>query len=86
VECHKKPEIEVADHKSAVAFDKEATGEDYIARPITVTRSEIEYVYIETSINSTRISIKVKQMDDVDILVAKMSMRLLCQRADMSGF
>jgi actin related protein 2/3 complex subunit 4 len=83
VERHNKPEIEVADHKSTVSFDKKATGEDVIARPIMITRSEIEYVYIETSINSARISIKVKQMDDVDILIARMFMRFLCQRADM---
>jgi actin related protein 2/3 complex subunit 4 len=82
VERHNKPEIEVADHKTA-ALDKKATGDDVIARPIMITRSELEYVYIETSINSARISIKVKQMDDVDVLLAKMFMRFLCQRADM---
>ena len=70
VERHNKPEIETG------------TSKDVIAKPVMVARSEIECVYIETSINSVRISVKVKQLDDVDTLLAKMFMRFLCQRAD----
>jgi actin related protein 2/3 complex subunit 4 len=47
-----------------------------------VTRTETEYAYIKTSINSVRISVKVKQLDNVDVLPAKMFMRFLAQRAD----
>jgi actin related protein 2/3 complex subunit 4 len=70
VERHNKPEIETG------------SSPEVIARPITITRTETEYVYIETSINSVRISVKVKQLDNVDILLAKMFMRFLAQRAD----
>jgi actin related protein 2/3 complex subunit 4 len=70
VERHNKPEIETQ------------SSPEVIARPITITRTETEYVYIETSINSVRISVKVKQLDNVDVLLAKMFMRFLAQRAD----
>jgi actin related protein 2/3 complex subunit 4 len=70
VERHNKPEIETG------------ASPEVIARPITITRTETEYVYIETSINSVRISVKVKQLDNVDILLARMFMRFLAQRAD----
>ena len=74
VERHNKPEIEVS-------TDSEKKSE-VIARPIMIARSELECVFIETSINSVRISVKVKQMDDVDNFITKMFMRFLCQRAD----
>lgn len=70
VERHNKPEIETG------------ASPEIIARPVTIARSEIERVHIETSINSVRISVKVKQLDEVDELLAKMFMRFLCQRAD----
>ncbi|OHT01339.1 Actin-related protein 2/3 complex subunit 4 [Tritrichomonas foetus] len=73
VERHNKPEIEVVEENKK---------SEIIARPIMIARSEIECVYIETSINSVRISVKVKQLDDVDTLLAKMFMRFLSQRAD----
>lgn len=70
VERHNKPEIETLSPKAVIAV------------PITITRSETESCYIETSVNSVRISLKVKQLDNVDRLIAKMFMRFLCQRAD----
>ena len=70
VERHNKPEIETR------------TTEEVIARPITIRRSQYESIYIETSINSVRISVQVKQVDDVDKLLSKMFMRFLSQRAD----
>jgi actin related protein 2/3 complex subunit 4 len=67
---HNKPEIETG-------FSPEV-----IARPITITRTETEYVYIETSISSVRISVKVMELDNIDVLLAKMFMRFFVQRAD----
>ena len=72
VERHNKPEIETQTKSSR----------EVIGHPIMIARSEIEAVFIETSINSVRISVKVKQLDDVDTLLVKMFMRFLCQRAD----
>jgi actin related protein 2/3 complex subunit 4 len=70
VERHSKPEIETG------------ASPEVIVRPITLTRTETEYVYIEMSINSMRISVKAKQLDNVDILLARMFMEFLAQRAD----
>lgn len=70
VERHNKPEIETQQSK------------EVIAKPLIIARSATEKVQIETSINSVRINVKVKQIDDVDKLLAKMFMRFLAQRAD----
>jgi actin related protein 2/3 complex subunit 4 len=50
--------------------------------PITVTRSENECVFIEPSINSCRISVRVKQADELEGLLAHMLVRFLSQRAE----
>ena len=70
IERQNKPEIETQ------------TTKEVIAKPIIISRSATEKVMIETSINSVRVSIHVKQIDDVDRLLAKMFMRFLAQRAD----
>ena len=70
VERQNKPEIETQETP------------EVIAKPVVIARSATEKVLIETSINSVRISIHVKQIDDVDKLLAKMFMRFLAQRAD----
>jgi actin related protein 2/3 complex subunit 4 len=70
VERHNKPEIETGGSAGL------------IAHPIMIARSELECVFIETSINSVRISVKIRQLDDVDTLLAKMFCRFLAQRAD----
>ncbi|EAX90323.1 actin related protein, putative [Trichomonas vaginalis G3] len=70
IERQNKPEIEIGKTP------------EVIARPLLISRSPYEKIYIETAINSVRISVKVKQIDDVDRLLAKMFMRFLAQRAD----
>ena len=71
VERHNKPEIEIQSAESSS-----------VANPIMVTKSATEKILIETSINSVRLSLCIKQIDEVDHLLAKMFMRFLCQRAD----
>lgn len=71
VERHNKPEIEIQSSESSS-----------VANAVMVTKSATEKILIETSINSVRLSLCVKQIDDVDKLIAKMFMRFLCQRAD----
>ena len=70
VERHNKPEIETNMSKRL------------IGHPITIARSNLEKVLIETSINSSRISIKIKQADDVEEVLVKMFTRFIAQRAD----
>ena len=55
---------------------------ELLLTPIVIHRSDHEYVMIEAAANSVRMSIKVKQIDEMDaILVTKFS-RFLMQRAD----
>ena len=51
VERHNKPEIEVG------------TSHELLLNPVTIHRSEQEYVMIETAVNSVRVSIKVSLQD-----------------------
>jgi len=70
VERHNKPEVEVG--KSP----------EVVLNPVVISRNEGERVKIEPSINSMRVSIKIKQADVLEeVLVAKF-MRFLMQRAE----
>ena len=70
VERHNKPEVEVQKNP------------ELLLNPVVITRNENEAVLIEPSINSVRMSVKIKQSDDLEqVLVAKF-MRFLMQRAD----
>ena len=70
VERHNKPEIEVG------------ISQELLLNPITIHRSDHEYVMIETAVNSVRVSIKVKQMDEMDAILANKFSRFLMQRAE----
>jgi actin related protein 2/3 complex subunit 4 len=70
VERHNKPEVEARMNK------------ELLLQPVVIARSNKEKCLIEGSINSIRISIKIKQLDAMDgVLVEKFS-RFLAQRAD----
>jgi hypothetical protein len=70
VERHNKPEIEVG------------TNPELLLNPVVIARNENERVLIEGSINSVRISVAVKQADDLEKILAKKFMRFLAQRAE----
>ena len=70
MERHNKPEIE----------DK--SSKELLLQPIPICRSEREAGFFEPSINSVRVSVRIKQADDLErLLVAKFS-RFLCARAE----
>ena len=69
-ERHNKPEIELN------------SSPEVILPRIVIQRSKNEETLIEPSINSTRISLKVKKLDDVDRLLSAMFMRFLMVRAE----
>lgn len=50
--------------------------------PITITRTDKESTFIEPSINSTRVSIRIKQSDDVERILAHKFTAFLQQRAE----
>jgi actin related protein 2/3 complex subunit 4 len=47
-----------------------------------ISRNENEKVLIEASINSVRISIKIKQADEIERILAHKFTRFLMQRAE----
>ncbi|XP_025884274.1 actin-related protein 2/3 complex subunit 4 isoform X4 [Solanum lycopersicum] len=70
VERHNKPEVELK------------TSPELLLNPITICRNEAEKCLIETSINSLRISLKVKQSDELENILTKKFLRFLSMRAE----
>jgi len=70
VERHVKPEVEVRSSK------------ELLLRPVCVARNEKERVLIEGSINSVRISIAVKQADEIEKILCHKFMRFMMLRAE----
>ncbi|KAG7013415.1 Actin-related protein 2/3 complex subunit 4 [Cucurbita argyrosperma subsp. argyrosperma] len=70
VERHNKPEVELK------------TSSELILNPILICRNESEKCLIETSINSLRISLKVKQTDELENILTKKFLRFLSMRAE----
>lgn len=69
-ERHNVPEIEAQ------------TSPEVLLTPLTVARNENERVLIEPSINSVRVSIKIKQADEIEHILVYKFTRFLCQRAE----
>uniref|UniRef100_A0A914KUN5 phosphatidylinositol-3,5-bisphosphate 3-phosphatase n=1 Tax=Meloidogyne incognita TaxID=6306 RepID=A0A914KUN5_MELIC len=70
VERHNKPEVEIR------------TSKEVLLCPITISRNKQERVFIEPSINSVRISIGVKQADEIEKILCNKFSKFMCQRAD----
>ena len=73
VERQNKPEVEFKSNS------------ELLLKPILICRNEHEQCFIETSINSVRISFKIKQTDQLDALLVKKYMAFLMQRAEAVG-
>ena len=50
--------------------------------PLTIARNENEKVLIEPSINSVRVSIKIKQADEIENILVRQFTRFLTGRAE----
>ncbi|VDN82569.1 unnamed protein product [Brugia pahangi] len=70
VERYNKPEVEVG------------TSSELLLTPVVVSRNKQERVLIEPSINSVRVSIAVKQADDIEKILTHKFTRFMCQRAE----
>lgn len=55
---------------------------ELLLQPITVSRNENERCYIEPSINSVRVSICIKQADEMEEILTHKFTRFLMQRAE----
>lgn len=69
-ERHNVPEIEAR------------TSPEVLLTPLTVARNENERVFIEPSVNSVRISLKIKQADEIENILVHKFTRFLEQRAE----
>lgn len=69
-ERHNVPEIEAQ------------TSPEVLLNPLTVSRNENERVLIEPSINSIRVSIRIKQADEIEHILVHKFTRFLTQRAE----
>ncbi|KAI8872560.1 putative ARP2/3 complex 20 kDa subunit [Ramicandelaber brevisporus] len=70
VEKHNVPEIEAQ------------TSREVLLNPLTISRNENEQVHIEPSVNSVRISIRIKQADDIERILCHKFTRFLMMRAE----
>jgi actin related protein 2/3 complex subunit 4 len=70
VERHNKPESEVRMSK------------ELLLNSVVVARSELESCLIEPSINSVRVSIKIKQIDEIEEILCQKFCRFLMQRSE----
>ncbi|KAL1921327.1 uncharacterized protein VTP21DRAFT_11043 [Calcarisporiella thermophila] len=69
-ERHNRPEVEAQ------------TTIEALLNPLVISRNENEKVLIEPSINSVRVSIKIKQADEIEHILCHKFMRFLTQRAE----
>jgi hypothetical protein len=58
------------------------TTKEVILHPVTISRNEFESVMVEPSINSVRVSIKIKQKDELEVILAHKFSMFLMQRAE----
>ena len=70
VERHVKPEVEVKSSK------------ELLLTPVEIARNEKEKVLIESSINSIRVSIAIKQADEIEQILCQKFMRFMMMRAE----
>ncbi|ETV95931.1 hypothetical protein, variant [Aphanomyces invadans] len=70
VERHNKPEVEVG------------LSRELLLNPVVICRNENERCCIEPSINSTRVSICIKQADEIETILCHKFSRFLMQRAE----
>lgn len=70
IERHNKPEIEVKSSK------------ELILNPVIISRNEKERVLIETAVNSVRVSISIKQADEIEKILCHKFTRFMMMRAE----
>jgi len=85
VERHNKPEIEA---RSAYYYIFEAhelmdrKSPEVLLLPLVVSRNESERVLIEPSVNSIRVSIAIKQADEIEKILCHKFTRFMMMRAE----
>merc|ERR1712146_233968 len=72
VERHNKPEVEAKDHLYPDGKPK-MTSRELMLHSVVIARNKQERVLIEGSINSVRVSIGVKQADELEVVLCRPS-------------
>lgn len=70
VERHNKPEVEIRLNK------------ELLLNPVIICRNENEKCMIESSVNSVRVSLCIKQADEIEQILCHKFSRFLMQRAE----
>lgn len=70
IERHNKPEVEVR------------SSNELLLNPVVICRNDKERCLIESSINSLRISLAIKQSDDIERMLCSKFTRFLMMRAE----
>ena len=70
IERHNKPEVEVK------------SSPEVLLGSVILSRSEKEKVLIESSINSLRVSVTIKQVDEIEKLLCRKLMAFMMRRAE----
>ncbi|KJE91801.1 ARP2/3 complex subunit ARPC4 [Capsaspora owczarzaki ATCC 30864] len=70
VERHNKPEVETKGSK------------EVLLQPVVISRNAQERVLVEASINAVRISIGIKQADEIEKILCKKFMSFIMMRAE----
>ena len=70
IERHNKPEVEIM------------TSKEVLLNPVVISRNANEKVLIESSVNAIRMSISIKQADEIEKILCHKLMRFLMQRAE----
>ena len=67
---------------SALADLPRRGSKEVLLNPLTISRNENERVLVEPSVNSIRVSIKIKQADEIERILCHKFTRFLMQRAE----
>ena len=62
--------------------DLSSGSKEVLLNPLTISRNENERVLIEPSVNSIRMSIKIKQADEIERILCHKFTRFMMQRAE----
>jgi actin related protein 2/3 complex subunit 4 len=85
VERHNKPEIEARYHIFSLIFSIHlhfSASPETILNSVIIARSSQEKIFIETSVNSIRVSVSLKKIDELDSILSDRFLRFLTQRAE----
>ncbi|ODM93883.1 Actin-related protein 2/3 complex subunit 4 [Orchesella cincta] len=77
VERHNKPQVEISGKGSIKPRPNEL-----LLNPVIISRNSKEKVLIESSINSVRVSVAIKQADEMEKILSSKFMRFMTMRAE----